>query len=534
MSIKLLLLVTVIGLGLRLFQLGTLPVGFSPDEASYGYNAYSLLQTGRDEWGAPWYQLFSSNLRSFGDYRFPLYAFLAVPAVALFGLSEFATRLPNALLGTLAIPATYLLASRLFPSRKSRVALFSTLFLALCSWHISLSRGAFEANSLTLFFPLAIYAFLSNRFSISALLFGLNFYTYVAAKILSIPFILVLGLYKKSFKPTFWLPLLLLCLPGFFAFVGRSGVRVTDVSIANPTDNWQAVSNRRYEAVLNNFPDPLARLFSNKPLYVLSQFTKNYLGYFSPQFFFTNGSGEDTYGVMSGRGLLYYLQLPLLALVLINYFRRPTSTLSFLLILIVLSPLAAALSKGGGYAANRTAALIPFVSIISGLGLYQLMPRVRGIFVGLLILSLAFFLEDYYYHSPAKFAVGMHYGWRQLSPDLPRLASNFSNIQVSRGLSEPHIYIAFYLRVPPSIYQQAAQSWRDFDTRGYLFLDQLDGYTLGNFRFGNIHPQDPVTQPTLFIGRPEDFGNDITTLSLIIRYPNGKPAIMLATKYPSS
>lgn len=36
---------------LRVFMLGHIPWGFQWDEASYAYNAYSILKTGKDEWG---------------------------------------------------------------------------------------------------------------------------------------------------------------------------------------------------------------------------------------------------------------------------------------------------------------------------------------------------------------------------------------------------------------------------------------------------------------------------------------------------
>ena len=125
----------------------------------------------------------------------------------------------------------------------------------------------------------------------------------------------------------------------------------------------------------------------------------------------------------------------------------------------------------------------------------------------------------------------MNYGWRALSLDLPGLTNGFSQIRVSRALSEPHIYIAFYMQIPPKDYQQASRLWTDFNQKGYLFLDQYDGYTLGKFRFGNIYPQDPVQVPTLYIGRPSDFGSTISPL-LSIKFPDGQPAIYAAAVYP--
>lgn len=514
---------TIAGFILRVVFLTGFPAGFNPDEAAWGYNAYSLLQTGRDEWGMPWYQLFYSNLRSFGDYRFPLYAFLTVPAIRIFGLTEFATRLPNALLGTLSIPVVYLLAHHLF--HRKTISWWSALLLCISPWHISLSRGAFETNSLVFLFPLAIYCYLSSRYKLSALFFGLNIYTYIAAKLLTPPVIVITTICKKTTTPIFWLIIFLVSLPGIFSFIGISNIRVADVSIFNPTDKWQAVTNRRYEGVVNGLPDPLSRLFSNKYTYSASLFIKNYLSYFSPQFLFTQGAGENTYGIMSGRGLLYYFQLPFLVLFIISAIRHPSRSKLLLFGLIVIAPLAAALSKGPGFAANRSVAMLPFLAIASAVGISYIRIKSWSKFIiySLVFLSVIYFVEDYIFHSPSKFKGSMNYGWKQAASFLAASQVNYSQIRVSRSLSEPHIYIAFYLKIPPRDYQLASVHWADFSTKGYLFLDQYDGYTLGKYRFGNLNFSDPVLIPTLFVGRPQD----------LPIFQDTKSSIVFASKTPN-
>ena len=135
----------------RLVGLSSLPSGFTPDEASFGYDAYSLLTTGKDQWGNSYPLVF----KSFGDYKLPLYGYLAMPSIAVFGLNEFAVRLPNAVVGTIAVLATYLLVNEL--TKKREIALLAALILSISPWHIPLSRGAFEANLTTALMPLMIY-----------------------------------------------------------------------------------------------------------------------------------------------------------------------------------------------------------------------------------------------------------------------------------------------------------------------------------------------------------------------------------------
>jgi 4-amino-4-deoxy-L-arabinose transferase-like glycosyltransferase len=107
-------LIFFIGFVLRIVGLSSLPSGFTPDEASFGYDAYSILHTGRDQWG----KLLPLTLESFGDNKLPLYSYLTIPSIALFGLTEFAVRLPNAVLGSIAILATYVFVYQFFAPRE--------------------------------------------------------------------------------------------------------------------------------------------------------------------------------------------------------------------------------------------------------------------------------------------------------------------------------------------------------------------------------------------------------------------------------
>ena len=85
-----LIVIFLLAFTLRFWQLGQNPPSLDWDEASLGYNAYSLFKTGADEYGNKW----PLAIRSFGDYKPPLYTYLTIPSVAIFGLNEFAIRFP--------------------------------------------------------------------------------------------------------------------------------------------------------------------------------------------------------------------------------------------------------------------------------------------------------------------------------------------------------------------------------------------------------------------------------------------------------
>ncbi|KKU78425.1 MAG: Glycosyl transferase family 39, partial [Candidatus Amesbacteria bacterium GW2011_GWA2_47_70] len=88
----LLIFILILASVLRLYKLSSYPAGLNADEAALGYNAYSLMLTGRDEHGHPW----PVNLESFGDFKPAGYAYLLIPFIKVFGLTELAVRLPSA------------------------------------------------------------------------------------------------------------------------------------------------------------------------------------------------------------------------------------------------------------------------------------------------------------------------------------------------------------------------------------------------------------------------------------------------------
>src|SRR3989338_6516297 len=157
----LLILIIIVASALRLWQLGKVPSSPDWDEVALGYNAYSILQTGKDEYG----KFLPIVLRSFDDYKPALYSYLTIPSILIFELNVFAVRLPSAIFGIISVVATYLLVKELFSMKSSFeiqsskeiskekndwkleiLALLSAGLMAISPWHIQFSRVAFEAN----------------------------------------------------------------------------------------------------------------------------------------------------------------------------------------------------------------------------------------------------------------------------------------------------------------------------------------------------------------------------------------------------
>src|SRR3990167_4283201 len=90
--------------------------GFYQNEASFGYNAYSLLLTGKDEYG----KSFPLILESFGDYKLAGFSYFLVPGVAILGLTEFAVRFSVLFESLLSLILVYLIVK--FLSKNTKLA----------------------------------------------------------------------------------------------------------------------------------------------------------------------------------------------------------------------------------------------------------------------------------------------------------------------------------------------------------------------------------------------------------------------------
>src|SRR5438309_1647159 len=110
-------IIILIGAFLRLYQIQKYPPGLYIDEVSIGNNAYSILHTGRDEYGIK----FPLSFKSFGDYKMPLYIYAVTGAMALLGKNELAVRLPSSLSGILTLVIFYFFIKKILDLDKSKI-----------------------------------------------------------------------------------------------------------------------------------------------------------------------------------------------------------------------------------------------------------------------------------------------------------------------------------------------------------------------------------------------------------------------------
>ncbi len=512
---------------LRVLYLDKFPVGFHADEASNGYDAYSILKTGRDQWG----NFMPLVLKSFGDYKSPLYAYLTIPSVAIFGLNKFAVRLPNVILGTAAVLALWLLVGEIL--KKKNIALVAAFLLAVSPWHIMMSRGAFEANLITFFLPLGVYLYLTKRETLASIVLGLNLFSYHSSKLIT-P-IVFLGLLfltkrKKLFPMIVFSAFFLLML---YTFKLGGGTRVLERSIFRGA--LEEGAKVKIELIQKGMNPILARILHNKYQVTVKRFLANYNQYFSAKFLFVDGAAEATYGMIPGVGVIYIFEgILLLGNIFLIFSKKWRFLVLMLMFWLLISPLPAALATGVGYSGNRGEGMIPVFQILEALGLlgFSLCIRkmnkkfvavIAGAFLIFSILEIGNFIKIYF-GEPLKISQqGMLYGNLETASWLSK-EFNGASVIVSRSFSEPQIFVAFANKWDSGDFQKETKNWK-LET----WVDQIPSYGLGNYTFKSIDWKvDGVKKETFLVSHPEEFPKNLIP-DKVFYYLDETPSIYVKT-----
>lgn len=250
----------LLGVLIRLWSFGGVPPGINQDEAFAGYEAWSLLHYGFDSSG----HSFPVYFTAWGSGMNALGVYLMLPFIALFGPEVWAIRLPQLIVACLTLPAAYGLVRRL---AGQRAALFALLLLAVCPWHICLSRWGLESNLAPGFLSFGLYflvrGFEDRRFlPLAALMYGLSLYAYaVLWPVLPLLLALLLGygFYCRRLRLSGWffasaailfalaLPLLLFLLVNYgligelaigpFSIPRLVQLRSAEISLSNIAEN---------------------------------------------------------------------------------------------------------------------------------------------------------------------------------------------------------------------------------------------------------------------------------------------------------
>ncbi len=536
MSGIILFLIVISAFFLRIYNLSNLPPALNWDEISLGYNAYSILTTGRDEWG----KFLPVIFQAYGDYKLPVYVYTLVPFVKIFGLNEFAIRIPSVLAGTLSVLLTYLIvyqlgrrdlrsggglnpeestrnysqinsnsSSRLPVTDHQALALFSALLVAIEPWSFFLSRPAFEANLALCFFLTGFYFFLRSQYAIYNILytiffFGLSVWTYNSYRIFTPLFMtLLIILYRKEIRlifdkrpklSTFYLLLTtVLFLPMFYQlFLGVGQERYRKVAIIDDGAVSQIVSLREKY----HFPVAAERALFNRPSYFIYHFGKNVVCHFSIKYLFTEGGSNYQFSV-PGFGVLYIINA-LFLIIGIIYLIKQKSRISILLLgWWILGAIPSSLTREAPHVL-RSITILPAPMIITAVGIVHLFKiftnpsfvsripypvlltrLLTALYIISLVISVRLYITNYFTQYRSAYSWSWQYGYKQAVEYINKNYGQYDKIVFTKKYGEPHEFVLFFTRWYPVRYISDKNLIR-FEQSDWFWVDRFDKYYFVN------------------------------------------------------
>lgn len=494
--------IIVLFLFTRLFKINQIPGSLYWDEASIGYNAYSVLHDGKDEWGS----FLPVHFRAFGEFKLPIYIYSVAAVEKVFGPGIFSVRFPSVVYSLLSLVLVYVIAKKIFGGSSG---LFSALIFTISPWYFIFSRTGYEVSAGLFFFLLGILFFLlinkrSYFFLFMVFSFILSFYSYNSFRIL-IPLFLgifsIIFLAKKDIKVG---KKLLYLIPGAFIFIlalipvyrlyilDAGAVRLIDVQASGKIE-----------------------------------IIRNYLSHFSFSFLFGSGDTNSRSNI-PGFGEIYLVGLPFLLFgtwVTVKE-RHKFWWLPFLAILVGAIP--AAITKESPHAL-RSILMFPFLSIVIGVGIAYFVNVFKKnkilVVFGVTVLFLVSF-ENYFsnflttYFS--KYSADWQYGYQKIFDSYAPTFEKYNKVIISDRYAQPYIFALYYQKYDPKEFRKSV-AYNTVDQWGFSAVKSF-----GKFEFKKIDNSD-LHENTLVFATGEDRINGVKPTGEI-NFLNGTTAFWVYTR----
>jgi len=545
--------IIIIAVVLRFWQLGQIPISPDWDEVALGYNAYSIVHTGRDEFG----KFLPVVLRSFDDYKPALYAYLIIPVIMVLDLSVFAVRFPSALFGVLTVFAVFFLVREIFEDYryKDYLSLLSAFLLAISPWHIQFSRVAFETNVGLALNVFAVLFFLKGLkkpvfLMASSTFAALAIYVYQSEKVFTpLLFVLLIAVYYKRFFSipkkyiaAFLITGFIVVLPMLIniAVDRNSLLRAKETSIfAGQTDLLRENIVKLEQDQASG--DKIGQLLDNRRGVYLMSIAGGYLSHFDLNWLFISGDLDRHHAPKMG--LLYLWELPFLLLgIYFLIFGKFNKSSKFLIFgWFLLAPVPASITTGVPHAV-RTLNFLPTFQIFTAIGLinvYTFIKRykVSGIryqvfknilytlFLMLTTVNFVYYLNQYFVQQNYFNAQQWQYGWEQTVDYVKTNQGKYKKIIISdrEPLDRAYMFFAFYLKYPPSEYQK----YNLDQSGGFAEVRKFDKYEIRPINWKEDSKQENV----LLVGRPDEFPlSEGFMVKKRIKNPDGTTAIVIVSR----
>jgi hypothetical protein len=488
--------VSMLALSLYLYKLGDIPNGLYVDEAVVGYNALSILKTGRDEYG----KFFPVAFKFFGSYTPPLYVYLTSIFVKILGLSVFSVRLPSVLLGFLSVILIYKLMEILKLVKSKYFPLLVCSVYAFSPWQVFYTRIGYEIYLGYFLYYLAVYLFVVGvkRMKVlpwSGLAFSLAIYsTHSQRYLMPVTIVALVLLYKAEvfqsdsltwIKNTSFV-MFFTQIPNFFLLF---------------TPAFFTKGNLFYKlTVLEQSAKIMLPRHVGLLLSFVREFGSQYFAYFSPRSLFFLPEPDLQRSVPELAPFYFWMVIPYFIGIYIIFRNIKNDSYKLLLMLVAMAPLPAAF-VGDPFSTQRTLTLFLPVTIVICLGINHIFNNVNRLAVALSVVVLSlisciFLWRGYFVLLPNERAKEWGYGFEQLSVIVGDNSNTEFLIDTAR-MKPAYIEFAFYLKYPPEMFHQ------DMNQAGHLYYSNTsfnDSYSFGNITTRSVKWEDDVYEEQIIVG----------------------------------
>jgi 4-amino-4-deoxy-L-arabinose transferase-like glycosyltransferase len=509
----------------RIVGMGIVPPHYSNDEISIAYDAYSVLHTGRDEHN----QLLPLSFQSHSTYKAPLTAYLLLPTTALWGPSDWAAKLPSAILGSLTVMTFMILVWQIFRSRS--LTIFSGLVMTMTPGHIYASHMILESNIALFFVVLGLtmfFRYVEKKKLINlvwaAVFLALSIYGYHTEWIFTPLIIAGMGIiYRRNlgFKAIAAGGLIfgLVLWPLIWDTFGRSGAstRANTEMIINEPTLQDTLHNPKLTAI-------------SKTQSVANAVLSNYANYFNLGYLFAYGLDIPPKPLTTQSGLFLAVFLPFFLIGLLEMFKLQGERKWFLMMLLFVAPVVPALTKGGANFVRALVMVVPMVMVI-GLGLNSAWKNIKKTKLKIILvvipmaISFGYFCLLYYFHYPAHAGENFAYGYRQAAMYINAHPNRYTKIVVDPKFGRdyefvgvPHLYLAYFTRYDPAKFLKLR---KDLPTGLYF-----EPFEIREINWGGEKGMKKTLYITPESNLPKKGRADLTPVWKIA-YPNGETAFEL-------
>lgn len=541
---------------LRLYKLDVNPPSLFGDELDVGYQAYSILKTGRDYYG----NFIPLHFHSLADIRTPFYLYSSVPTVALFGITPWGVRLPAAVFGIVGVFLLYALVKLV--TKNEKLALFSAFLLAISPWDIQYSRAAYEVTELLAAYIGGLYFFIRGLkepkfLTLGGLFLGLTPWIYNTAKLfLPLTILAIIVIWSKELlripKKHLYLPLgvfLIVIIPFALSTLFGGGVeRFNYLSIVSDPTIQGTIGFDRERDMQAGFS--YEKLFHNTETQVTGKFLNNYVEAFSTDFLFIKGDPNIRQS-LERMGEFYKFELPLLILGIIALLKIPFENKfkKFLIFWIIAGAIPSALTIDGGTHATRLILLLIPLTIVIAAGATEVLefskkyfPKLSlSLFWTIIVASILFYQHDYWIHYPVESQKLWDSGYKDAVKSAASLSSQYGKIVFSDADEPSLIYFLGWSQFPPDVFQRNPLLTKTsisgigdvLELNTYYFTpqgSQNDLYTLGT----KLPPDTLYIAPFSeikfdLIKEPQRVPSNLKVIKTVF-YPSGDPAFYLFAK----